>query len=537
MLPDAVLAAPRQGLINVHASLLPKYRGAAPVHRAIMAGEQQTGITIIRLVREMDAGPMLASEARAIGPDETSDAVERDLAQIGAALLVRSVADLDAGRAREVAQDERGVTFAPRLTKQDGLIDWNEPASAVHNRVRGLHPWPHAYTFLGDARYVILHTAVSQGDEVPEPRTGLPCPTPGQVLEARGRSTHRGGRSRFRWVAIPAWLGGGNLADSAGRPPGSGDTRISGRSPDPAGVDLPFLTRTMIAPARWAAYRVLRAVNERRTDLPQALAHTRASLRDARDRALASEIATGTLRWQGTLDYLVARYARRPTARLDPEVLDILRLSIYQLVHLNRVPTAAAVHDAVDLARRAGKGSASGLVNAVLRAITRERQQLPLPEPPALTPSPDPPASDADVRLGGSRAAALDYLSITLSHPRWLVERWLDRHGFAIAAGWARFNNTPAPLTLRVNRLKIRAGDLVDALAAHAVTVQPTRYAPDGLVVTRGTRSRPPSPIVAGSSCKTRRPSWSPPSPACSRATESSTPARRQAARRWRWRP
>ena len=233
----------------------------------------------------------------------------------------------------------------------------------------------------------------------------------------------------------------------------------------------------MIAPARWAAYHVLRAVNERRADLPQALAHTRASLRDARDRALAAEIATGTLRWQGTLDYLVAHFARRPAARLDPEVLDILRLSIYQLLHLNRVPAAAAVHDAVELARRAGKGSASGLVNAVLRAITRERQQLPLPEPPA---------SDADVRLGGARAAALDYLSITLSHPRWLVERWLDRHGFAIAAAWARFNNTPAPLTLRVNRLKIRTGDLVDALAAHAVIVRPTRYAPDGLVVTRG---------------------------------------------------
>ena len=242
----------------------------------------------------------------------------------------------------------------------------------------------------------------------------------------------------------------------------------------------------MIAPARWAAYHVLRAVNERRADLPQALAHTRASLRDARDRALAGEIATGTLRRQGTLDYLVAHFARRPAARLDPEVLDILRLSIYQLLHLNRVPAAAAVHDAVELARRAGKGSASGLVNAVLRAVTRERRQLPLPEPPAGMASTDPLASDADVRLGGARAAALDYLSITLSHPRWLVERWLDRHGFAIAAAWARFNNTPAPLTLRVNRLKIRAGDLVDALAAHAVIVRPTRYASDGFVVTRG---------------------------------------------------
>ena len=186
ILPEAVLAAPRLGLINVHASLLPKYRGAAPVHRAIMAGERQTGITIIRLMREMDAGPMLAREVRGIGPDETSDDVERDLAQLGAELLLRSVDDLAADRAREVPQDEHQASYAPRLTKTDGLIDWGEPAQAVHNRVRGLHPWPHAYTFLGDARYVILRTAICQHDELPDWGAGAASPSPGQVLEARG---------------------------------------------------------------------------------------------------------------------------------------------------------------------------------------------------------------------------------------------------------------------------------------------------------------------------------------------------------------
>ena len=186
ILPEAVLAAPRLGLINVHASLLPKYRGAAPVHRAIMAGEPRTGITIIRLVREMDAGPMLASEARDIGPDETSDVVERDLAQLGAELLLHCVDALDAGGAREVAQDEHQATYAPRLTKIDGLIDWSDPAHVVHNRVRGLHPWPHAYTFLGDARYVILRTAACRDDEQAQRGAAVPRPSPGQILEARG---------------------------------------------------------------------------------------------------------------------------------------------------------------------------------------------------------------------------------------------------------------------------------------------------------------------------------------------------------------
>ncbi|MEO6212426.1 MAG: 16S rRNA (cytosine(967)-C(5))-methyltransferase RsmB [Vicinamibacterales bacterium] len=227
----------------------------------------------------------------------------------------------------------------------------------------------------------------------------------------------------------------------------------------------------MIAPARLAAFDVLRTVGSGRTDLGSALAMARTQLGDDRDRALAGEIATGTLRWQGAFDHVIEDFSGRPLRKLDPEVLDILRLSMFQLVHLDRVPASAAVKDAVDLAGKAGKRSASGLVNALLRRVSRERGNLPVPPRP----------EDA-----GDRAAALAYLSITLSHPRWLVERWLDRYGFEAAEAWARFNNTPAPLTLRVNRLKTSRDELVQVLASHGVQAEPSVRAPECLVVRSG---------------------------------------------------
>ena len=174
----------------------------------------------------------------------------------------------------------------------------------------------------------------------------------------------------------------------------------------------------MISPARVAAYETLRAVSAGGADLPSAFAVARAGLVDERDRALAAEIAAGVQRWRAALDHVIAAFARRPLAKLDPEIVDILRLSAYQLLHLTRVPASAVVHDAVNLVRRAGKTSAAGFVNAVLRQISRQRDGLPLPPRP---------------QEAGDRAAALDYLSITLSHPRWLAARWLDRLGFEAA--------------------------------------------------------------------------------------------------------
>src|SRR5258708_15848667 len=121
------------------------------------------------------------------------------------------------------------------------------------------------------------------------------------------------------------------------------------------------------------------AVDAGRADLPSALARARAKLKDERDRALAGEIATGTLRWQGAFDHVIETFAGRPSARLDPEVRAILRLSIFQLLHLDRVPAAAVVNDAVELAGKAGKRSAAGFVNALLLPLSRPRSHPPLP--------------------------------------------------------------------------------------------------------------------------------------------------------------
>ena len=165
IIPEHLLSIPRLGMINVHASLLPRYRGAAPVHRAVIDGERETGVTIMRVVNELDAGAMLAKATRPIGPDETSDVVEHALADLGADLLMRVVDQIAAGTAHEEPQDASRATYAARLTKEEGLIDWSQPAAAIHNRVRGLYPWPHAYTFLGGARLIVLRTQIEIGGD------------------------------------------------------------------------------------------------------------------------------------------------------------------------------------------------------------------------------------------------------------------------------------------------------------------------------------------------------------------------------------
>jgi methionyl-tRNA formyltransferase len=160
LIPDSLLEVPRLGMINVHASLLPNYRGAAPIHRAVMAGETQTGVTIMRVARVLDSGDMFAKATRPIAPDETSDVIERDLSELGAQLLLDVLDAIEAGTAVEEQQDHTMATLAPKITRGDGLIDWSLPATSIHNQVRGLYPWPHAFTYLDGARLIILRTRV-----------------------------------------------------------------------------------------------------------------------------------------------------------------------------------------------------------------------------------------------------------------------------------------------------------------------------------------------------------------------------------------
>jgi len=156
ILSEAVLAVPRLGCFNIHASLLPRWRGAAPIQRAVLAGDAESGITIMRMDAGLDTGPMLLREALPIGPAMTAGELHDALAPLGARLVVRALEDLAAGRARETPQPAEGVTYAKKLGKDEARLDWSLPAAELARRVRGYNPAPMAWTELGGERVRVL---------------------------------------------------------------------------------------------------------------------------------------------------------------------------------------------------------------------------------------------------------------------------------------------------------------------------------------------------------------------------------------------
>jgi methionyl-tRNA formyltransferase len=160
ILPRALLDLPPRGCVNVHASLLPRYRGAAPIQWAILHGERETGITIMQINERMDAGDILLQRATAIGEHETYGELQDRLALLGAPLLLEALEALERGTLRGVPQDEAQATLAPRLDKAAGAIDWSQPAVAIERRVRAFNPWPSAYTRLGGQQLKIHRASV-----------------------------------------------------------------------------------------------------------------------------------------------------------------------------------------------------------------------------------------------------------------------------------------------------------------------------------------------------------------------------------------
>jgi methionyl-tRNA formyltransferase len=155
IIPQNVIDLAPLGIINVHASMLPKYRGAGPIQWSIINGETRTGVTIMRIDAGLDTGDMLLKAETEIGPDENAIELGKRLAVMGADLLVETLDGLAAGRIVPEKQDPAQATYAPLLKKEDGHIDWSQPAAAIHNRVRGLQPWPGAYTaFRGQKLHV-----------------------------------------------------------------------------------------------------------------------------------------------------------------------------------------------------------------------------------------------------------------------------------------------------------------------------------------------------------------------------------------------
>jgi methionyl-tRNA formyltransferase len=146
IIPASLLARPRLGWINLHASLLPKYRGAAPINWAILNGDSSTGITTMQIAAGLDTGPILQQLEMQIGPDETAPELGARMAEAGGPLIIESLKKLDRGEITPVTQDDRQATRAPLLKKEHGRIDWTQNAQAIYNRIRGLAPWPGAYT-------------------------------------------------------------------------------------------------------------------------------------------------------------------------------------------------------------------------------------------------------------------------------------------------------------------------------------------------------------------------------------------------------
>jgi methionyl-tRNA formyltransferase len=157
ILPASILEVPRFGCLNVHTSLLPKYRGAAPIQWAILNDDSETGVTIMKMDAGMDTGPILSEERTPITAADTAETLHDRLAELGARLLVGTIPDYVAGRVQPRPQPTEGVSYAPKIKKEDGHLDWNQPARSLWNRVRGLTPWPGAFTFLpGGARPALL---------------------------------------------------------------------------------------------------------------------------------------------------------------------------------------------------------------------------------------------------------------------------------------------------------------------------------------------------------------------------------------------
>ncbi|MDR1892184.1 MAG: methionyl-tRNA formyltransferase, partial [Oscillospiraceae bacterium] len=171
ILPQDILSLPPLGCVNIHASLLPKYRGASPIQQAVLNGDTETGITLMQMDKGLDTGDILAQANLPILPEDTAGTVHDKLAIVGARLLIDTLPRLARGEITPIKQEEALATAAPLITKADGKIDWNRPASEILNKIRGMNPWPAAYTFIGGKQLKIFSAVI--GDELPGTAGGV----------------------------------------------------------------------------------------------------------------------------------------------------------------------------------------------------------------------------------------------------------------------------------------------------------------------------------------------------------------------------
>jgi 16S rRNA (cytosine967-C5)-methyltransferase len=390
----------------------------------------------MRMNERMDEGDILLQRPTPIGAEETYGALQTRLAEIGAAALMDALDASTAGTLTPAPQDHARATLAPMISKAQGAIDWRDSATLIERRVRAFNPWPSAYTTLRGKLLKIhvarVETGPGEAGRIVDVSDAIRVATGDGILAIE--SLQLEGRKAMGAIEFAH---GGALA--AGE-------QLGAQAPP--------------AEPRRLAWRVLTAVEDGAFADAVLGSTLRGAHLDPRDRALATQLVYGTLAWQGLLDHVLARLGREPR-RLDADVRTLLRLALFQIVKLDRVPEFAAVDTAVDLAKTIKGGAPSGLVNAILRRFLREGRSLELP-----------PESD--------RAR---HLAVATSHPRWLVERWLAELGPDDASALLASDNDPAPTTLRVLTTRGSREHLIAALADVQVAARPTQYAADGLIL------------------------------------------------------
>ena len=185
ILKESLLNLPRHFCINLHSSILPKYRGASPINWAIINGETETGVTTMKMDIGLDTGDILLTSKVPINAEDDAQSLHDTLASKGASLILETLRQLDAGKLRPISQDSNLSSYAPKLNKVDGLIRWDESALKIHNRVRGLSPWPGAFSFLGSKRFRICKTEATAGN---------PSDQPGNIVRTADRGIEVGTR-------------------------------------------------------------------------------------------------------------------------------------------------------------------------------------------------------------------------------------------------------------------------------------------------------------------------------------------------------
>ena len=365
IIPQWMIDLPPLGNLNLHASLLPKYRGAAPIQWAIARGESVTGVTTMRIDAGLDTGDILLQKEIPIAPEDTAVTLAPRMAAIGADLMVETLRGLQAGTIHPRPQDMPKQRLAPILKKEDGKIDFQLTAQEILNRLRGFQPWPGAYTsFRGKNLHIWAAQPIERAVAAAEILVESGHLIVGCGAEARCNCSKCNSKARNE-CRRPTSSTAINRAPARSWATENRELITDNwafRNPCPLLPPAPRLSTSCFGSS------------SRMPTRPSYCTRANTPKLSSADHGLTTELVMGVLRWRSLLDAEIGRFSDKRVEKLDLEVLTALRLAAYQLLFLDRVPGRAAVHESVELVKRARKGSAAPFANAVLRKLAAKSQ-------------------------------------------------------------------------------------------------------------------------------------------------------------------